>query len=372
MQAGNDWEISGRVASAAEPPCLHAMAFHDSAKDVNFPHWLQTPAQQVKQRIDSNTLQHALLIHGPPGSGKRLLIEVLSALLLCEHSVTLSNGMPIACGQCSNCKQLKTGNHPDFALLQSKEKSRIIKVDDSRDFIDWLMLTSRNPNGYRVGVVDSADHLNRASANALLKTLEEPAKASIILLMCNWPRALPATVTSRCQLLPVVASPGDLTHDWLRSNGIEHPAALLRRAQGAPLHAIKLNELENRQRTEQLVQCFHQIVAREAGITIWVERLREQSVQDCLQAFIGFTIDIMRVIQNAEKYCVFQHEIDRWKLLSTQLKTEDWFSLYKDLQHLLASDSASFKIQPVLETVFAAIWQAGSRRSEMSPLAASC
>lgn len=369
---GSDWQLSGRVAEAGDLPCLHKLAFHDAAKDINFPHWLLAPVQQIKRRIDSNTLQHALLIHGPPGSGKRLLIEVLSALLLCEQPASLSNGMPIACGSCGNCEQLKTGNHIDFRLLQSTEKSRVIKVDDTRGFIDWLMLTSRSPDLYRVGVIDSADHLNRASANALLKTLEEPAAASIILLLCNWPRALPATVTSRCQLVSVAATPADLTHEWLRSNGLENPAALLRRAQGAPLHAIKINEADNRQLSEQLIQCFHQIVAREAGIAIWVERLREQSVEECLQAFVGFTVDIMRVIQNAEKYCVYQDEIERWKVLSTQLQTEDWFSLHKDLQLLLASDSASFKIQPVLETVFAAIWQAGSRRDKVLSTTASC
>jgi len=56
---------------------------------------------------------------------------------------------------------------------------------------------------------------------------------------------------------------------------------------------------------------------------------------------------------------MFPEEVERWQLLSGQLLSEQWFTLHRELLQLLKVDSASFKVQPVLETVFAVIWRAG-------------
>lgn len=388
-QTSNDESAPAFFSGRINETGLRSLAFQQSAAEATmpvsefelpgFPPWLHTPYKQITTRRHNAQVPHALLVHGAPGSGKHVLVEALAAMLLCENlaSVFFSEtsaevsaktaadnaenqaDIALACGECSACRQLASGNHVDFRVLKPLGDAKGIAVDPTRDFIHWTSLTGSNAHGIKVGVIDSVDVMNKASANAILKTLEEPAAGSVLICIADWPAALPATITSRCQLLPVGVTDNEVLHNWLASAGITDVAAALKLAGGAPLAAIHEQTPERREQLAQLQRSFCDIVSARAGIAVWVERLvqAKYSPTDCLLAYLGFTADIIRVNQGAEKYCTFSQYVEDWKSITNHLTTEQWFTLLDRLTALYRLDNPSIKVQPVLETIFAVIWQ---------------
>ncbi len=327
------------------------------------PPWLLTPLSHIRQSFVKKNLPHALLVHASPGSGKRLLVEALVALLLCEEEDKTDWG-GLACGACNSCRQLRSGNHADYRLLIPTEERQIIRVGDTRNFVNWALLTANARSGVKVGVIDSVEVMNTSAANSLLKTLEEPAPGTFIICIASWPGSLPATITSRCQLLPVPSGDAAAAEQWLSDAGVSDPAVALQRANGAAVKALDEQSGASVEQRSRLQRSFCDIVAARAGIAVWVERLSRETPTDCLEAYLSFTADILRVKQGAEKYCRHLDMVDDWKTVAPLLSSEQWFTLLDRLSHLYRIDNASIKIQPVLETIFAVIWQQRSQQLE--------
>lgn len=200
------------------------------------PNW-----ERLNQARVTDRLPHALLIAGPRGVGKRLLVEGLVRSLLCARPA--SNG--VACGHCRECQLVRAGSHPDVIRVgpDRDSKSGEILVESVRDLRDRATLTAGR-GGRILVVIDPADHMNAAAANALLKTLEEPPGPVLLCLVAEQQGRLPATVRSRCLLLRQGLPPRDQALQWLRSQ-IEpgwasdaSPEMRLAIARGAPLRAL--------------------------------------------------------------------------------------------------------------------------------------
>ena len=213
--------------------------------------WLQDPKRQFGQQISSGRLPHAVLLAGPAGLGKLELAREMAAVLLCLHagSEVPSNGTnSMACGQCRSCQLFQSGAHPDFRYLSfiPKEKSEelrtVIIVDQVRELIASMQLTnSLSPR--KVALVYPADAMNRNAANALLKTLEEPAGELVLLLVAHDASRLPATIRSRCQAIYLRPLAPAVALDWLQQTAaVDRPTAelALRAAAGSPLQAAGL------------------------------------------------------------------------------------------------------------------------------------
>jgi DNA polymerase-3 subunit delta' len=176
-------------------------------------------------------LPHSLLLSGPRGLGKFDLARAFAASLLCENP--LQNGN--ACGSCLACNWLSQGNHPDFRLLQpdalaesegeegtevkesGKKASQQITIDQVRGLDDFLHVGTHR-HGLRVVIVCPAEAMNRSTANALLKTLEEPAAGTLFLLVSNEPERLLPTIRSRGPgpgSLPLVLTHRNAGCHWL-------------------------------------------------------------------------------------------------------------------------------------------------------------
>src|SRR5437016_7133759 len=132
-----------------------------------------------------NRLAHAYLITGPPGSGKELLAADLASLV---------NGTP--------AKNVFSAKARDIFVARPESKSRRIVIAQIRDLEHALQM--RASNGRRkVAIIPDADRLQTEAANAFLKTLEEPPKDSLLLLLSALPEALPETILSRCIAIPL-------------------------------------------------------------------------------------------------------------------------------------------------------------------------
>lgn len=203
--------------------------------------WLAAAAARLDEAAARKRQAHALMLVGPRGLGKRELALREAAALLC-----LADARP-ACGQCRSCELAATGAHPDFRLvtLEPNEKGQMRKeivVDQVRDLIASLQLT-HGLSARKVAVIHPAETLNRHAANALLKTLEEPAGVAFLLLVCNDATRLPATVRSRCQVIEVRLPEADMAEAWLMAGlnvGAETARLALESAAGSPLLAADL------------------------------------------------------------------------------------------------------------------------------------
>jgi len=218
--------------------------------DADLP-WLREQIASLTAARQAGRLPHSLLLQGSAGIGADWLAQWIARLLLC----TAAGHEP--CGRCRACRWVNEEQHPDLLVVRAIEDSRQIKIEQIRDLSVELGLKSHQ-GGFRVGVIHSADALNRFAANALLKTLEEPRPDTVLILTAALPSRLPATIRSRCQMLrlrqPTRAAclawlKGlDATADWAAVLDVVGDNPLAARevdaAQAAALRAETLHGLE--------------------------------------------------------------------------------------------------------------------------------
>lgn len=195
-------------------------------------------------------LPHALLFRGQEGTGKLDFTVALAHALLCQSPLPSGH----ACGTCPSCNWLAQSHHPDFRLLTPEQesdneegvvaastsrKSQQISIAQIRDLSTFLELSSHQSGGYRVVLIHPAEALNPASANALLKILEEPSAGVIFLLVSHQPQRLLPTILSRCHKIDMPVPPQEIALDWLKQQNVKDAEKHLAYAGGSPLLALK-------------------------------------------------------------------------------------------------------------------------------------
>ena len=197
--------------------------------------WLSGHWSFFMQRLESDKLAHALMIEGPAGIGKMPMATAMVAKLLCRENE------PRACGHCRSCTLFAAGTHPDSFDLQPEEGKEVIKVDQVRALIGKLDLTT-SISERKVACIHPAEKMNGAAANALLKSLEEPAGNTVLILVSDNPASLPVTICSRCQAISVNQPDSQVVQDWLKNDSgkaAELVQAALQAAGGSPLRAAQ-------------------------------------------------------------------------------------------------------------------------------------
>jgi len=195
--------------------------------------WQNEIWQSLWQRKQREQMPHALLFSGSQGIGKRQFAKLFAHALLC--STPASSGE--VCGQCKSCRLTQADTHPDLLWIEPEEAGQMIKIDQIRALVHSANETALM-SGYRVIIINPANAMNMASANALLKTLEEPTDKTVIILISAQSTRLPATITSRCQRINFPKPATDVALAWLEQSVPAQDAALLLTiAENAPLKA---------------------------------------------------------------------------------------------------------------------------------------
>lgn len=183
-------------------------------------------------------LPHAMIFAGPVGVGKATTARALADLFLCQKPTGVS-----PCETCESCRAFAAGSHPDFHVI-TKELIRFHDKTGKSKGIDLSIHVLRpeliEPAGRKpslgrgkVFVVEQAEVMNAQAQNALLKTLEEPAGRTLIILLTDQPGALLPTIRSRCQTLRFSPLDPETVRKELQRRGVEeslaHDAAKLSR-----------------------------------------------------------------------------------------------------------------------------------------------
>jgi len=208
-------------------------------------------------RIDA---PHAILLHGPSGIGKVDLGKRLARFWLCEAPTAQD-----ACGTCPSCTFVALDHHPDLQLIRpealalsegtregaddegeaqegddektsKRAPSHEIRIGQIQALLESTVIGSHR-GGRRVVLIYPAETMNPFTANALLKLLEEPPPATHLVLVCDAPERLIATVLSRCQQVAVPPADWAQASAWLAAQGVSEPATWLAEAGGGPLAA---------------------------------------------------------------------------------------------------------------------------------------
>lgn len=219
--------------------------------------WQQHDWQRLQQMRDR--LPHALLFHGSEGSGKVVFAERFAAALLCERPRADGH----ACGACGSCGWFAQYGHPDYrrvrpdalddgeaadgegeadgddgkAKKSARTPSKEIRIEQVRT-LSAFMNVSTHRSGLRVVLLYPAEAMNAASANALLKTLEEPPPGTVFLLVSHRIDRLLPTILSRCRKFALAQPDAAAAIAWLADQDIRDPARWLAEQGGAPLAAL--------------------------------------------------------------------------------------------------------------------------------------
>ncbi|MEJ2692051.1 MAG: DNA polymerase III subunit delta' [Candidatus Thiodiazotropha sp.] len=213
----------------------------DSSVHTRLP-WQAAQWERLNQARQQGRLPHALLFCGPRGVGKEQFALALAQSLLCRARD--AEGRP--CGVCRHCHLLHSGGHPDIQWVgpDAESKSGEIKIDRIRALAGGANLTTQS-GGYKLVVIQPAHRMNTSAANSLLKTLEEPTKDTLIILLTDQPARLLPTIRSRCQQLLFQLPPQSDSLAWLEGKISNcDGATLLALASGAPLLALELDDAE--------------------------------------------------------------------------------------------------------------------------------
>ena len=303
--------------------------------------WQQALVQRLLQVQRGRGLPHALLINPRTAVDSRAFGWYLATALLCQHE----DADQAPCGSCGHCQLMRANSYPDFTFttLVHNERpphklNRDIRIDQIRHLIHQLALTASQSSG-KMALVYPAERMNQSSANSLLKTLEEPASGSILILLSHNPGRLPVTIRSRCQQWSVPRPEAPQALDWLTQQQMptDQQADYLELAAGDVELALQLHTdqaLDHLTRLQQAVKSYlgghsdvtavrdsvdglddgllRLIVRRVLQSFVYQQATREASAggRRCLQALLDLMQRADRVLQSQETNLILQLQLE--------------------------------------------------------------
>lgn len=302
---------------------------------------------------------HAWLLQGPSGLGQYALATALVSAWLCESEHALTQG---ACGHCGSCHALSVHTHADLFVLmpetvllelgwplsekaqaeidnKTRKPSKEIRIDAMRDAIEFSQRTNARGRGKAV-LVYPAERMNHVTANALLKTLEEPPGDVKFFLASEAAHQLLPTIRSRC-LIHTMAWPNHQEAEaWLTQHGFsaEEATFALRTAGGRPDEVFRQKELG------QTMQWWAQFPrAMQAGDASYCSNLPPSEVIDALQKLCH---DLM--MRQAEASLRYFNASDLPSIKSNGANLTAWF---KRLSQAARSSEHPFNAGLMLEAL---------------------
>jgi DNA polymerase-3 subunit delta' len=313
--------------------------------------WQTRQWQQLITSKQQNRLPHALLFVGSQGLGKKQFALAFAHATLCNKSES-------PCGQCHTCHLIQSQLHPDLLLVEPEQTGQIVKVDQIREVVQFVSETALLST-QRIVIINPANAMNMNAANALLKTLEEPAPNAHIILISDQNLRLPATITSRCQKIIFQKPSQDIGLDWLKAQigeGEDIPLSiLLNLADGAPLRAKEIFENGLLTLRQDLYKGLILLTQGKSDPLQLAAQLQEQDMLVTLNLMILWLQDLLRFkLTNGQAELInfdYQSFFAKVSTISSREKLLDYFDHVKKIYtHLLSS--LNLNRQLMLEELF--------------------
>jgi DNA polymerase-3 subunit delta' len=260
--------------------------------------WQQSQWRQLWRAQKEQRLPHALLFSGVVGTGKAQFADHFSRALLCQQVSEEGE----YCKTCHMCRLVEGKTHAGLVWIEPEKESGAIKIDQIREVREFINQTGLQSE-YRIVIVAPANQMNINAANALLKTLEEPASGALLILICNQLSELPATVVSRCQHIMFPQPNRQEALSWLiKQEGISADSAelLLNVANGAPLTALRLVKDGVMETRQTLLQLLYALSQRAADPIKSAASLQSEDSLVMLDFILSFVMDLLRMQAGAD------------------------------------------------------------------------
>lgn len=285
----------------------------------------------LEKSITNGKIVNTYIFLGLKDLGKTAAAVYFAKSLLCQKQKPGIFSLP--CGSCSSCRQMQNSGkeekgfetlHGDFHLVRKEEGKKNISIEQIREFIRILEMSSFS-NSYKVGIIKDADDLSEGAANALLKTLEEPRPKVVVILTAARLEKIPATIVSRSQVLHFLPVPVATIYDYLvKDLGCPRGEAknISRLSLGRPALAAKFFEDRDfyqsyLEKTETFLQFFKnnlndRLTAVGAISAAGDEESKAETALGILNVWQGILRDL--ILLNSNNGDLIQHEPWREKL----------------------------------------------------------
>jgi len=275
-----------------------------------------------------NRVPQALLITGNKGMGKQHLANQFAISLLCAKPQ--DNGL--GCGLCGSCLLLNAQTHPDFIQIRPDEPGKTITIGQIRNLVTRLTLKPQFES-YRVVIVNPADLMSNAAANAFLKCLEEPTERTVILLITDKPAHLPATIISRCQKLAIIKPDKETVLAWLNLQNEEmlhfDVSTLLGLAQGSPLLALEYANDGTLKLRNDCFKAWMDIAKQRRHPAIIAEDWLKLPESPLIVWIISWIIDIIKCCYPIKADWLYNQDLkEPLQELSQQMELKNLYKLY--------------------------------------------
>jgi DNA polymerase-3 subunit delta' len=310
--------------------------------------WQNDQWERLQQARRQGRLPHALLFSGPRGVGKEQFALAYAQSMLCPDRD--EEGRP--CGVCRHCHLLHAGSHPDMHRVgpDTESKSGEIKIDTIRALTSGASLTAQS-GGHKLVLVEPAHRMNTAAANSLLKTLEEPTKDTLIILLTDQPARLLPTVRSRCQQLLFQIPPQAESLAWLKDK-VSHNdgATLLALASGAPLLALEMDDAELLAARERMLKQFLSLGGQSQDPIALAGAWQGFDRRLLLEWVSGWVIDLLRLKNASQPPHLFnQDQAQALQDLADKLNSETLHRYLRLVYEALSLIDSTLNPQLVLE-----------------------
>jgi len=308
--------------------------------------------------IKANRIPHSMLFSGIPGTGKKSIAKAFTMLLNC-----LNPEEEDSCGNCRSCKQILSGNFPDFIIVKPKTKSSKISIDQLRQVYRRI---SFSPIGkYRVVVIDQAENMTEEAANSFLKLLEEPPDRNIFILNAKEPMDLLPTIVSRCQNIKFYPIPSDKIAEWLVKNrSLDHDTAtfLARISGGSIGRALELLESDYLKKREEWISFLVKLPLFSINrlILILENQLLEQKeeIMDMLATWESWLRDILVIKETDEKELLINRDLTYIaEKIKGRYETEELLNAISNIQEAEQAIQRNRNIGLVLRNILMSLYK---------------
>jgi DNA polymerase-3 subunit delta' len=270
--------------------------------------------ERFRRSLARQRLASTFLFVGPPGIGKRAFAEKLARSLLCPY---VDRETLVPCGRCDSCVQVDSLTHPDLMIIEKPPEKSFIPLsafvgEETRRMREGLchdIALKPFMGGRKVAIIDDADYLNEESANCLLKTLEEPPPASVLILIgTSADRQLP-TIRSRAQTIRFSPLALRAVADILLARGLvddrDQAQRLAAFSEGSVRRAVELADSELWSFRAELLQALAarplDSVALAGKLVAFVDAAGKEASARRARArqLVGFAVDFYRQLARA-------------------------------------------------------------------------